>query len=110
MRQDLLEKLNVKDVVGVWEAEEIDEYSNEKGYIILSKEEFIFVYAGSSEPKVREKLENISVRKVPLVGVLVSWKGEGGFLKKLLQKRSIILKVKEEKEFLTAIKEIQKSL
>jgi len=111
MQEEILQKLNIdKDnLVGIWEAEERDEYWKEKGFVVLTKEEFIFVYANNpSKPKVRVRLEQLKeVKKLPLLGITISWKSEeGGFLKKILGGGRLTLKISESESFLTQIKKL----
>jgi len=115
MQEEILQKLNIdKDkLVGIWQAEEVDEYWKEKGFVILTKEEFIFVYANNlSKPKVRVKLEQLKgAKKIPLLGdIVISWKSEGGgFLKKILGGGRLTLKISESKNFLNQLKNLKNS-
>ena len=111
MREEILQKLNIdKDkLVGIWQAEEIDEYWKEKGFLVLTKEELIFVYSNNlSKPKVRVKLEQLKgVKKLPLLGIEISWKSEGGgFLKKIFGGGRLMLKIPESESFLSQIKKL----
>ena len=109
MEEEILQKLNIdKDkLVGIWQAEEVDEYWKEKGFVVLTKEEFIFVYANNlTKPKARVKLEQLKgVKKLPLLGITISWKSEGGgFLKRILGGGHLTLKISESESFLNKIK------
>jgi len=112
MQEEILQKLNIdKDkLVGIWQVEEIDEYWKEKGFLVLTREELIFVYANNlSKPKVRVKLEQLKgARKIPLLGEIeISWKSEGGgFLKKILGGGRLMLKIPESESFLNQIKKL----
>ena len=109
MQEEILQKLNIdkEKLVGVWKAEEVDEYWKEKGFVVLTKEEFIFVYENNlAKPKVRVKLEQLKrVTKIPLLGIEISWKSEGGgLLKKIFGGGRLILKISEGESFLAKIK------
>ena len=121
IESEISQLLNIKSVIGKWSGGESDSAEStmhkRKGFLLLTKDEFIFVakvglFSKKFKSIWRVPLSSIkSVKKMgwPLKAVFIAYikapEGAGTF-RKFMGQRSLAFKIEEEKSFIAKIKKL----